>query len=238
MQVVSKERVRSPRAPKHSIGEAIAFVEKIYEGVHRSAVDSYTVFKLMGFAGKSGSSATALGSMRQYGLIEGVGDRTRVSQLALQILEPSSSSERARAIREAVGRPEVFRAILDRFEGRLPAANEPVRAFLIRELSFSKAGAEESLASLRQSMALVADLNDETPLPAEDRQEEIGTEDRSHPLRTSRLGVAQRDGEELMRYVLTKECSVEIRFQGEISERAISTLIRHIELLKEVWAEN
>src|SRR4051812_23505010 len=90
----ASERTRSPRAPKHSLQEAIGFAQAIYDAVHRSQIDSNTAFRLMGFAGKSGSSATALGSMRQFGLIEGLGEKTRITDLALKILEPASAFER------------------------------------------------------------------------------------------------------------------------------------------------
>ncbi len=60
--------------------------------------------------------------------------------------------ERLESIREASKQPEVFRLLHDRFDGRIPTANEPLRAFLIRELGFSKNGADECIKSLREFM--------------------------------------------------------------------------------------
>jgi len=56
---------------------------------------------------------------------------------------------------EAAGKPEVFRLLLDRYDGRVPAVDEPIRAYLIRELGFSKGGADQCLASFRDTMSLV-----------------------------------------------------------------------------------
>src|SRR5687767_518889 len=139
------QRTRSPRAPRRALNDALRYARVIYNAVHRSPIDSITAYKLMGFSGKSGSSATALGSVRQFGLVEGTGDKTRISNLALKVLEPASEAEHAHALAEAANVPEVFRAIFDRFERRIPPSDEPLRAFLIRELSFSPTGAKECI---------------------------------------------------------------------------------------------
>lgn len=226
-------RSRSPRFPSYPIKDAIVYAERIYAGVHRSAIDAQTAFRLMGFAGKSGASATALGSIRQFGFIEGVGDKTRVSDLALRILEPVSVSERREAILEASRKPEVFKSIIERFDGRIPSADEPVRAYLIRELGFSKRGVEECLASLRSTLEMVDELS---------RQVEVSSApDRGAPSGEQTAASSTRldapDGVQTIRIPLTRECSVDLHFTGPITDKALTNLIRHIQLTKEVWAE-
>lgn len=232
----SSVRTRSPRFPGHSVNDAIEFARRIYDGAHTSQIDSLTAIKLMNFSGKSGASATALGSVRQFGLIEGVGEKTRISNLALKILEPESPTERMEALREAAKQPEVFRQVYDRFDARIPAANEPIRAYLIRELGFSKSGAEDCLRSLRETIEQ-SDLNrseSSDSLPAEIPDRVLAQNDRidfsanppSDPLA------------ELIKIPLTRECSAELRLSGTVSEKALNNLIRHIELMKEVWVED
>jgi hypothetical protein len=36
---------------------------------------------------------------------------------------------------------------------------------------------------------------------------------------------------------LTKECSVELKFEGPVTLKAVDNLIRHIDLMKDVWAD-
>lgn len=151
-----RDRSRSPRFPSYPLNDAIRFADHIYEGIHRAPVDAETAFRLMGFKGRSGASATALGSVRQFGLIEGIGEKTRISELALRILQPESEAEKIGAIRFASEQPEVFRAVFDRFEGRLPSVDDPIKAFLIRELGFSKPGADLCTGSLRATYELVS----------------------------------------------------------------------------------
>lgn len=153
-----RDRSRSPRFPSYPLEEALSFAAKIYDGAHRAPIDPETAYQLMGFKGRSGASATALGAIRQFGLIEGLSDRTRISDLALRIFEPESPSEKSAALNEAAGRPEVFQALLGRYAGSPPTADEPIRAYLIRELGFSKSGADQCLDSFRATMSLLSAL--------------------------------------------------------------------------------
>ena len=235
----TRNRSRSPRFPSHSIKEAMRFVSQIYDGVHRSTIEPDIAYQLMGFSGKSGASAKALGSIRQYGFIEGVSHSTRVSDLALRILEPVSENERIEAIFDASREPEVFNQIFDRFDQRIPNADEPVRAFLIRELGFSKKGAEDCLASFRETISFVEALPQPQPIINEARDEAIDDEDHSAKIKPFSDSTSEgKSRGAVMRVPLTRECSAELAFSGEVSEKALQNLIRHIELMVEVWEED
>lgn len=236
----AKDRTRSPRFPSQSLEDSLRHVRLIYDGVHRSTIDSGTAFRLMGFSGKTGTSAKALGSLRQYGLIEGIGDNTRVSDLALAILEPSSDGERAEGLSRAARLPDVFEGIFLRFGDRIPQADEPIRAFLIRELGFQKNSADECIKSLRQSAAFAQSQS--AGLPQEVEQVQSGplaqVEDEKPKYNIS----PQKENSELPTQSaiipLTRDCRAELRIFGPLSEKAVANLIRHIELLSEVWAED
>lgn len=239
MAIIASDRSRSPRAPKHSLRQALEFSRKIYDGVHRSPIDSGVAFELMGFAGKSGSSATALGSVRQYGLIEGTGERTRISELALTIFEPSDIVEYNAALNEAAWKPDVFKSIYTRFDGRIPNADEPLRAYLIRELGFSRAGADETLTALRETL-----LTAKSPVSAV--VPEIDAEPRDIVVAKADIGSdvgVQKDVQssqvsELLRIPLTRDCAAELRLTGVVSEKALANLVRHVQLMMEVWSED
>jgi hypothetical protein len=237
----ASERTRSPRFPGYSLGHAIEYARRVYGGVHRATVPSETVFKLMGFAGKSGPSASALGSLRQYGLIEGLGDRTKISELALTIVQPASEEERQQGLRQAARNPEVFRLIHERFGGRFPPSDEPITAYLIRELGFSKRGADECVISLRKTLRTLEELTGDANV-WEDAVADRSSEQSDEPVVPSvpeRISVqtVEPSSREVMRVRLTRECVAELRFEGPLDERAVINLVRHIELMKEVWAE-
>ncbi|WP_428628552.1 hypothetical protein [Sphingopyxis sp.] len=221
--------------------ESLRHAEAIYHAVHRSSVDSATIYQLMGFSGKTGTSAKALGSLRQYGLIEGIGEKTRISDLALAILEPESASEKSSAIRTSSKSPDVFGEVLTRFDGRVPQADEAIRAFLIRELGFQKNSADECIKALRQSLAYADSFSRDSEVSPQPISVEAPplTEipPTPEPDKEVQREVRSVDGE-LVIIPLTKECRAELRIVGKLNARAIKNLIRHIDLLADVWAED
>lgn len=240
------ERVRSPRYPGYSLPKAVDFAERAYRGVHRSAVDSMTFLKEMGFAGRSGASATALGTVRQYGLIQGYADDTRVSDLALSIFEPLSNSERIKALREAASSPTVFKQVYERFSGKLPNSNEAIRAFLVRELSFSSKAADECVSSLRDTEAYIESFTaSESPtaeIPGipdsgESSLPSITELAVSPPVSNVSLAQEVQTFSDSVSFKLTRDCRVELRFMGPASEVALNALLKYIELMRDSAAE-
>lgn len=236
-------RTRSPRFPSHSLDEAIGYAKKIYAAVHQSSIDASLAFEIMGFSGKSGASATALGSIRQYGLIEGFGDKTRISELALEILEPTDSSELARAMRKAAFEPKVFGEISERFAGRIPTVDEPIRSFLIRDKKFSQSGAEECIKALRDTLNSLPDdgsynlgaqlANDVGPTTIEpsDVRQASNNLDESKPINIAAGAATQ------IRLPLSKDCYAEITIFGEVNARSINNLKRQIDLFSDFWTD-
>lgn len=224
---------RSPRYPRYPLMAAVGYAQRLYEGAHRSTVDTITAYKVMGFAGKSGASATALGSAKQFGLVESVGGGVRVSDLGMEILEPSSQAEYSNALRYAVKQPPVFQQIFQAFP-ELPRSDEAIRSYLIRNLNFSKSGADECISSLRESLIQVPTEDPQTALAivpsSEDAETRVGG-----TTAESRSEVPK--GERVLSLPLTKDCSAQVRFDGKITSAAIEKLIKHLELAKDTWAE-
>jgi hypothetical protein len=218
----------------------MSYIDKLYSGAHRTSLDADTAVRVMGFGNPSGASAIALGAVRQYGLVDGLRGNIKVSDLAMRILEPSSSSERAEAIREAAETPEMFKRILDRFNGNLPNSDDVIRSFLIRDAGFSKAGADDCIASLRETFRDIVDDDVESvavengidqtlakPVPCSDP--EMAPRSINRPTSSNE--------NEPIRIPLAKNCAVELRFTGIVSQIAIDRLLQHIGLMREIWAE-
>lgn len=241
----ARERTRSPRFPSQSLNDSLRHVQMIYEGVHRSPIDAETAFRLMGFSGKTGTSAKALASLRQYGLIEGIGENTRVTDLAMAILEPESSLERSRSIYRASRSPDVFDAVLSRFDQRLPSVDEPIRAFLIRELGFQKNSADDLIQTLRESLALADSLQaptDQGAVAQSDSPDDAADEHASDSdrLQLGAQTVAVESSElptQRASIPLGRSSRAELQLYGPLTERTVANLIRAIELLADVWAE-
>lgn len=239
----AKDRSRSPRFPSQNLQDSLRHIRQIYDGVHRSPIDADTAFRLMGFSGKTGTSAKALATLRQYGLIEGIGENTRVTDLALAILEPASSDERARSIYIASRRPDVFESVLNRFDQRVPQADEPIRAYLIRELGFQKNSSDELIRVMRETLQFAESeqLTDsstsaglESPTQSELSKVELGLVEQPSP------AIAQSTAQtpsQVASIPLTREAHAELKIYGPLTKRAIKNLIRAIELLADVWED-
>jgi len=238
-------RKRSPRFPSHPLRDALVYAKKIYEAVHRTPIDSNTAVQIMGFAGKSGASASALGSVRQYGLIEGVGESTRVSELGLRLLEPSSEAEYYRTLRVAAFEPRAFQAISERFSGKIPSVDEPIRSYLIRDLDFSQPGATECIQSLRATLELLAQNADDSASDSPNSSISNDTRADTQPAETERsaaslqaLHFVDSSSVTQARFPLTRDCYAELTVYGEIGAKALENLKRQVEFLSEVWGES
>jgi hypothetical protein len=195
----------------------------------------------MGFTSKSGSSAVALGALRQFGLVDGLRGSVRVSDLALRILEPSSLQEEAEAKREAAFKPDIYEKLLQHFGGELPRSDEPIRAYLIRTLAFSKVGADECMAVLRRTMAelSVTEFAHALEVPPREEASPQDTVPLANPVEPPKGGQPEAvyvPVSELIRIPLTKDCTAELRLIGEITPAAIQRLVQYIELMTDVWA--
>ena len=240
---------RSPRYPRVSLLNAIHYARALYDGAHRSAISSDTAYKVMGFSGKNGTSATALGSVRQYGLVDGLRGDLKVSELALRLLEPSDRPEYEKSLLEAAYKPEIFGILSRHFEGKIPKSDEPIRSHLIRVLDFSKAGADECISSLRETLQeleqeigryiditeAVQDQITNVPIEAETHNDTS-----TKPLESKFPPDGQRTAMagEFVRIPLTRECTAELRFSGPVTEEAAIRLMKYIDLMKDVWAED
>lgn len=95
-----------------------------------------------------------LSALGKYGLLEGRGNDSRVSDLAVQIIaHPPGTAERAAALSEAAGRPELFAELDSRFQGG-KASDQAIRAYLLTQ-KFIPSAADAAIRAYRETKALV-----------------------------------------------------------------------------------
>lgn len=238
VEVTEFAQSRSPRYPRYSLEVAIGYARRLYDGAHRSVIDTHTAYKVMGFAGKSGASATALGAARQFGLVESVKGGIRISNLGLAALEPASPEERVFALHAAGNSPEVFAAIMSHFEGEPPRSNEPIRSYLIRTKGFSKSGADDCIASFRATFEFLDREGETVPeLAVADQSVPEVSEQPERAAMDQPVGPVVGSSAEVLRIPLTKNCIASLSFSGALTHQALRKLVQHIELMQDVWAE-
>lgn len=228
---------RSPRYPRHSLGKAIEMVRKLFAGAHQAKIDVDSAAKVIGYSGSGGGAASsAIGALRQYGLVDGLRGDLGVSDLAMRILQPMNEGERVEAIREAAMKPEIFSRLTSQFGGKIPLADEPIKAFLIRQEGFSAAGAEEVLQTLRETLSSLPEPGEHViENIVEDHTDLREPEPPSQPILPHAAAPAPVG--ELITLPLGPNCKAELRLIGEVSALSYARLIRHLELLRDIEEE-
>ena len=147
-------KARSPQYPSISLKEAVEKVGAIYAEDYQNMLPRSVVAQHMGYQSLNGKSLGVLASLGKFGLLEGRGDSTRVSDLAVQIIaHPSGTSERATALREAAGKPELFAELDDRFQGG-KASDQALRSYLLTQ-KFIPSAADAAIRSYRETKSFV-----------------------------------------------------------------------------------
>lgn len=107
------KKTRSPSAPKIPLQQALVSVELLNKKAGRSPLSRLSAAGALGFAGLTGSSLTLLGALNQYGLIDSSDGQVKVSALALRILHPLNTEDKASAISLSALTPDVFKEIYE-----------------------------------------------------------------------------------------------------------------------------
>ncbi len=119
MDKLKKKRARGRECPNYALKDAIEMMRRIREqiGDHQCARD--LLAEPLGYkSAKSGAFGTKVGTLCHFGLLDRAGNTYRASALAMQILVPRSSEEKASAIAEAAIRPALYADLFDEFDGK------------------------------------------------------------------------------------------------------------------------
>ena len=151
-------KVRSPSYPAIGLKEAIEKAEAVYRNDYQNPVPRSVAAKHMGYESLNGKSLGVLAALLKYGLLEGRGDSTRVSDTALQIIaHPIGAPERADAIAAAATRPELFGDLDKRYpDGK--GSDAAIRAYLLTQ-KFIPQAADTVLRTYRETKQLVETEN-------------------------------------------------------------------------------
>jgi hypothetical protein len=161
-------RARSPEYPAISLKEAIDRVKMIYDKDYQNRLPKKVIAEHMGYKGLSGASLPVLSALTKYGLLEGRGDETRVSDLAVALLAHAPGTpERTEALKQASALPELFDELDKRFsDGK--ASDQAIRSYLLTS-KFIPGAADAAIRAYRDTRAFVEaesegrNLEDQTP---------------------------------------------------------------------------
>jgi hypothetical protein len=240
-----EKKSRSPRYPNINLQDAIEKVRVIYQKEHIHKANREVIAKDLGYAGVNGASATIISSIKQYGLLESIGDLLKVTDDATIILELSQNDpERIEAVKRAAFAPKLFSEIYDEFGDRLPS-DENLRLSLVKR-GFNSKAANSVIRAYRETFSIVK--ND-----SRDYNEELNTYEAGQnisnnysnqnanlnrllpskndlDLRPSGILMSQESFSEDLQYRISDNCKARILFEGEVTQEAITKLIAYLKL--------
>jgi hypothetical protein len=147
-------KARSPQYPAIGLKEAVDKVKAVYDNDYQNPIPRSVAVTHMGYFSLNGKSLGVLSALLKYGLLEGRGDDTRVSDQAVSIIaHPPGSSERVAALKEAAAKPELFSELDARFQGG-KASDQAVRSYLLTQ-RFIPTAADAVIRSYRETKQLV-----------------------------------------------------------------------------------
>jgi hypothetical protein len=152
-KAVSKKKLRSPNCPTISLQEALGKARKVYEEEHTHPAAKEVIAQDLGYSGISGPSASVIGALRQYGIMEPSGDGLRISDDAVSVFElPEDSPERIAALARLAFKPALFEELRQQFGDRPPGEGN-LRHLLIKK-GFLSNTADEVIQAFRENLEL------------------------------------------------------------------------------------
>ncbi|MGJ5208163.1 hypothetical protein [Bradyrhizobium sp. HKCCYLR20261] len=147
-------KARSPQYPAIGLKEAIERATEVYNNDYQNPIPRSVAAAHMGYQSLNGKSLGVLSAVLKYGLLEGRGDQTRVSDLAVSIIaHPPGSGERVGSLREAASNPELFAELDARFQGG-KASDQALRSYLLTQ-KFIPTAADAAIRSYRETKQLL-----------------------------------------------------------------------------------
>lgn len=241
---ITIKKIRSPNYPAISLPDAIERLRKIYSKAHTHKIDSATMAQAAGYGGLNGAALSMLSALKKYGLLEEVGNDRKVNTMALTILsDPATSEDRKSAIQKAAFAPSLFNEIRKQFPDSIPA-DEIVRSYLLKK-TFSPSTVDVAIKSFRETMNLVTEeglgysekfigLDADVMLEELVRQPSISTGMKmaeravSPPVVKGDLTAVRLT--EVGTYPVAKNCMVRLLATGPLTETAVKTLIKHLQM--------
>lgn len=141
---------RSPNYPALGLAAAVDLARRLHQSDGRSVVTPENAAKAWGYKSLSGSPRTAIGGLRQFGLIQAAKGGLQLSELARRIVLSELDSDDYRdAVREAALLPDLFREIRENYpEG----SDATITSWLRLNKNFSEPGARLALKAYRDTM--------------------------------------------------------------------------------------
>ncbi|MBZ9719685.1 hypothetical protein LB519_17720 [Mesorhizobium sp. AD1-1] len=225
-------KVRSPNYPVVDLASALVMARKLYENDGRNKVSKMAVASHLGHDSLSGPALGKIGALRAYGLIEGTGDESRITEDAITaMMAPEDSVDRVEALRRMAFQPSLFREIAKAFP--TPPSDSNLRYWLAKR-GFSPDAAAKAAKTYLTTIALATSMEKgypHSPTPMED--EMMQAPEPSRPIQrrsTEMVDVSPLRPGMRQEVVALDEGDVTITFPEDLSAESFEDLEDHLKL--------
>jgi hypothetical protein len=150
---------RSPAYPGIDLKRALELAAAVYKVEKQHPTAAETVAQHWKMQVKSGQFLTNLSALKKFGLLDAMPQRgpqsgyVKTSDTARDILvdDREDSQEREAAIKRAALKPDIHADLWRKYNGELPS-DASLRFYLIRDLKFTEAGANEFIGEFRRTI--------------------------------------------------------------------------------------
>lgn len=251
---------RGPSYPAMGVEEAIQKALQFWGAEKRSAAPMAAAAKHWGYSETSSSGKVAVAALLHYGLLEDYGSKdsrtVKLSPRGLDIvLDAPDSSERLKAVQDAVRAPRLYADILTKWAAHELPSDQTLRYFLLRERGFNEGSVANFLKDFRASVAYAkldkpttipspyegtedleaaSDMNDSTvadQATSRTVQAGAGAAKLAGYVPTVHVGPAER---EWLRGPLSREAGYRLLVTGDMGPKEIGKLIKLLEAQKAV----
>jgi hypothetical protein len=226
---------RSPEYPAIGLGNALEKTELVFAKDAQNRISKTVLALHLGYKSLSGASLPLLSALAKYGLIEGRGDDTRVSDLAVRIISgKSATAERFKNIQEAATKPELFAALDKQFPtGRV--SEEAIRSFL-HGRRFTASAADAAIRAYRETKDFV-----EGAIHERERWSETGPSPVEIPAiklpRVQTRSGAMEGERELASGLLSDKTTFRLIVSGPVGTKELDYLIQKLQFDRRILAE-
>lgn len=205
---------------------------------------------LLGYTAGSGPSNKALADLASYGLVERAGKgELRVTRRAQAILYPQTPAELKHALREAAFDPSLFQELRDRFAGLESPPEDGIATYLNRA-GFNSNSIRPATRAYLATLAYLQQFGaTESNSPAEEDAGESPSNNDGEgerevfrnpppPPPGQRRERQMAQGERVLTSgLMSRESTFEIIVTGRVGVKEIETLIRKLEIDKDLLAD-
>lgn len=225
---------RSPSYPAFDLTEAITKATTVYEKEKRSATTAEVLAGHMGYSAAVGPGGRAVSALRQYGLIEEVNGKYRLSDLGYTLVHYDHSSfEWRAAIVDAIKGPTLFRELLLEYPEGLPSDATLRNDLLKRE--FNPSSIPDVVSIFRATMSLV---DFENPIHNGAGDVAMQNDTTKPESQTSAASVlAKKAAEAFMAaktrtysFALSPDAKAELNITGDVGSEDLETLRDYIDI--------